>query len=337
MSVDIRTTEVTQIRHTFSHVARRLGGDKPASRYQEATFDLQPATNFHYRPLWEPDRELYDKRRTQIVMADWYAFRDPRQFYYGAYTITRARQQDTMEKNIEFVDKRGLLRSLPEAVRNKLIFALVPLRHVMWGANTHNCYMTAYAWGTAITQATMFQTMDCLGVAQYLSRIGLLLDGNTGDALKVGKSLWLEHPAWQPLRRMVEKMMVTKDWFELFVAQNLVLDGLLQPLVFKHFESRFAAQHGPGLGMLTEFMSTWFEESSRWVDATMKTAAGESPANAALLIAWIATWRAAAIAALRPYADEVFGENAAEMLAQIDADLAARLAKLAIKSPERDS
>lgn len=337
MSVDIRTTEVTQIRNTFSHVARRIGGDKPASRYQEATFDLQPTVNFHYRPLWEPERELYDKLRTDIVMGDWYAFRDPRQYYYGAYTIARARQQDTIEKNIEFVDKRGLLRNLPEAQRNKLIFALVPLRHVMWGANTHNCYMTAYAWGTAITQSTMFHTMDCLGVAQYLSRIGLLLDGNTGQALNLGKTLWLEHSAWQPLRRLVEKMMVTRDWFELFVAQNLVLDGLLQPLVFRHYETRVAAQHGPALGMLTEFMNTWFEESSRWVDATMKTAAAESPANAAMLLGWTAKWRAAANKALLPYADEVFGDDAAAVLAQADADFAARLEKLAIKVAERST
>ena len=58
-------------RHTFSHVARFLGGDKPASRYQEATIGLQPEVNFHYRPLWQPEFELYDKRRTTVVMKDW--------------------------------------------------------------------------------------------------------------------------------------------------------------------------------------------------------------------------------------------------------------------------
>jgi len=46
---------------------------------------------------------------------------------------------------------------------------------------------------------------------------------------RAGKTLWLEHAAWQDLRRLVERLMVTKDWFELYVAQNLVLDGLLHP------------------------------------------------------------------------------------------------------------
>ena len=48
MQIDIKTSAVEQVRQTFSHVARRLGADKPASRYQEATFDLQPEVNFHY-------------------------------------------------------------------------------------------------------------------------------------------------------------------------------------------------------------------------------------------------------------------------------------------------
>ena len=54
MQVDIKTTTVTQLRQTFSHVARQIGGDKPASRYQEATIGMQPMANFHYRPLWQP-------------------------------------------------------------------------------------------------------------------------------------------------------------------------------------------------------------------------------------------------------------------------------------------
>jgi len=330
MQVDIKTTAIEPIRQTFSHVARRLGADKAASRYQEATFDLQPTTNFHYRPLWEPEREVYDVKRTQIVMQDWYALRDPRQFYYGAYTIARSRQQETMEKNIDFVDKRGLLRELPEALRNKHIFALVPLRHLEWGANTNNCYCTAYAWGTAVTQATMFHTMDRLGLAQYLSRIGLLLDGNTGDSLALGKTLWMEHPAWQGLRRLAERMMVTRDWFEVFVAQNLVLDGLLYPLVFHRYETQVAKTQGPALSLLTEFMTQWFDESSRWVDAVIKVAASESPANAARLGAWASGWRAEFLEALTPYAGELFSDEADAHLEAVNTALCARIAKLGV-------
>ena len=129
MQVDIKTSDIRPIRQTFSHVARRLGADKPASRYQEATLDLQSTTNFHYRPLWEPEYELYDKRRTAIEMTDWYAFKDPRHYYYGAYTIARAKQQEGVDRQFEFVEKRELLARVDDEVRRSLQQVLVPLRH----------------------------------------------------------------------------------------------------------------------------------------------------------------------------------------------------------------
>ena len=42
-------------------------------------------------------------------MKDWYALKDPRQYYYGAYTITRAKQQDALDRQLDFVEKRELL------------------------------------------------------------------------------------------------------------------------------------------------------------------------------------------------------------------------------------
>jgi phenol hydroxylase P1 protein len=332
VQIDIKTTSITPIRQTFSYTARRIGNDKAASRYQEAMYELQPEVNFHYRPLWDPGRDIYDKRRTRLVMADWYAFKDPRQFYYGTYTTTRARQQDAAEKHFEFVDKRGLLRNLPDADRARLAFCLVPLRHVEWGANMNNTAVTSYAWGSAITQATMYHTMDRLGLAQYLSRIGLLLDGNSGDALSQGKTDWMEHADWQPLRRFVEDQLVIDDCMELFFSQNLVLDGLLYPLVFQRFDARVSAQHGPALSLCTEFFGNWFDETRRWVDAVLKTAVSESADNAALVSGWYRSQRNAAAAALMPYARHLLGDEAEAELAAVVGELDARVAKQGLRT-----
>ena len=81
MTVEIRVRSVKPLRHTFGHIARRFG-DKPATRYQEGTYHLQAEVNFHYKPLWDPARDIYDPRRTAVEMADWYACKDPRQYYY---------------------------------------------------------------------------------------------------------------------------------------------------------------------------------------------------------------------------------------------------------------
>lgn len=241
MQIEIKTLKAQPLRQTYGHVARRFG-DKPASRYQEATYDIQPTTNFHYRPTWAPEFELFDASRTQIRMKDWYALKDPRQYYYGAYVTTRARQQEAAEGAFDLVERRGLLAALSYEWQERLTAGLLPLRHIEWGANMNNTLCADYGYGTAITQACTFCAMDRLGIAQYLSRIGLALDGNTGVALERAKTAWLEAEAWQPMRRLVEDIFVVEDWFETFVAQNLVLDGLLYPLVYQHFDA-FAAQH----------------------------------------------------------------------------------------------
>ena len=77
MNLEIKATTIKPLRGTYAHIARRQGVDKPASRYDEATLDMQPTTNFHYRPLWRPEFTLYDENLTAIKMADWYSLRDP--------------------------------------------------------------------------------------------------------------------------------------------------------------------------------------------------------------------------------------------------------------------
>lgn len=329
MQVDIKTQQIQPLRQTYGHVARRFG-DKPALRYQEATYDVQSEVNFHYRPTWDPGFELYDKRRTAIVMQDWYALKDPRQFYYGAYVTARGRQQDATEKSFAFVEKRGLLQALPAEWQERLAVGLLPLRHVEWGANMNNFYCADYGWGTAITQACTYCAMDRLGIAQYLSRIGMLLDGNTGVALERARVAWLESAAWQPLRRFVEHTFVTGDWFETFVAQNLVLDGLLYPLVYQHADAVIARACGTGLAVLTEFMNDWRDEHARWVDAVIQAAAAESDANRALLSGWARAACAEVAQALVPVADALTGEDGAQMVALCREQFEVRLGRLGL-------
>jgi phenol/toluene 2-monooxygenase (NADH) P1/A1 len=325
MHIDLRTVSIKPLRQTFDHVARRIGGDKPASRYQEATLGVQADANFHYRPLWDPEHELFDATRTQVKMADWYAFKDPRQFYYGTYTLARARMQETAEGDFDFVEARGLAGALPEATRKLALEVLLPLRHQEWGANMNNASICAYGYGTAITQPCIYQAMDHLGIAQYLTRVGLLLEDE--GALDSAKEAWLQDTKWQGLRRYVEDTLVIKDWFELFVAQNLVLDGLIYPLVYQHIDNVLSAQGGPVVSMLTRFQSEWYAESSKWVAASIKTAAADSEHNKALLSQWTTQYRDKALAALTPLAWHALGAQAEAVMAELAEEFNSRAAK----------
>ncbi|MBU1364131.1 MAG: aromatic/alkene monooxygenase hydroxylase subunit beta [Gammaproteobacteria bacterium] len=329
MQIDLRTVSIKQQRNTFDHLARRFG-DKPASRYQEGSYDIQATENLHYRPTWDPDQLIYDASITRIVMADWYALKDPRQYFYNNYTLARARQQETAEANFSFVESRGLADMLPEDLKRVALEVLVPLRHAAWGANMNNSFISGYGYAAIFTQACMFHAMDNLGIAQYLSRLGLLLGDQ--EALTEGKTAWLDDEAWQPMRRYIEDCLVVRDPFELFVAQNVALDGLLYPLVYERIvDGYLSAKGASAVAMLCQFMNDWFDETRKWVDAVMKVAAAESEHNRAILQEWTEKWSARAAAAMLPVVGKALGADAEEVVGEEVAAFKARLKKVGVE------
>lgn len=329
MQIDLRTVTIEPQRQTYDHLARRFG-DKPASRYQEGTYDIQAAENLHYKPTWDPDHDLYDPGLTKIAMADWYALKDPRQFYYSTYTLTRARQQEAMEANFKFIESRALVGLIPAETRATALSVLVPLRHAAWGANLNNTFICGYGYGVAFTQPCIYQAMDNLGIAQYLSRIGLML-GDV-DALAAGKQAWIGDQTWQPLRRYIEDCLVVRDPFELFVAQNVALDGLLYPMVYGDIVDRkIATDGGSSIALTTQFMTDWHDETKKWIDAVLKAAAAESAHNHDTLKTWIIDWSARAAEALAPVAQMGLGKQGDEVLGERLEDLRARVRKTGIK------
>jgi phenol hydroxylase P1 protein len=323
MTIEIKTSILEPIRNTYEHTKRRFG-DKPASRYQEASYDIAPENNFHYRPMWQPDKLLNDTSRTAVVMEDWYGYRDPRQFYYGTYVQARAKLQEVTESNFAFFDKRGMAERMSDEVKEKIVRCLVPLRHMELGANMNNVLCTAYGTSTVLTQAFLYNGMDRLGIAQYLSRIGLLLDGNSAESLATAKEHWMTDPAWQGLRRYTENTLVVEDWFEVFIAQDVVLDTLVYDLIYRQFDQAITEEGGSDLAMLIEFMQEWHKDTSRWVDATLKTTVAESDHNRELIAKWVADWQEKAVADLAPLAEIAVGEDAANECVEV---LNKRLAK----------
>lgn len=329
MQIDLRTVTIEPKRQAFDHLVRRFG-NKPASRYQEGTYDIQAAENLHYRPTWAPEQELYDPSITAIAMRDWYDLKDPRQFFYNTYTLTRARQQDAVETNFKFIESRNLAALVPTELVDRALSVLVPLRHVAWGANQNHSFICGYGYGAAFTQPSIYQALDNLGIAQYLSRIGMLFKGV--DSLTAGKDAWMNAPAWQGLRSYAEDCLVTRDPFELFIAQNVALDGQLYPLVYGDMvDGDWSVAGGTTLAMATQFMAEWYDETRKWVDAVVKVAAAESPANRDTLTGWIAQWSERAQAALLPIAQLGLGDKAGAAMEDRRTDLAGRLSKTGIK------
>jgi phenol hydroxylase P1 protein len=118
----------------------------------------------------------------------------------------------------------------------------------------------------------------------------------------------------------------------LFVAQNAALDGLLYPLVYERIVDDVLAKRGASaVAMLTQFMSDWFGETRKWVDAVMRTAAAESDHNRQLLQEWTKKWSVRAASVLLPVGELALGSEADEAISEEMLAFTARMKKIGIE------
>ena len=134
-------------------------------------------------------------------------------------------------------------------------------------------------------------------------------------------------PAWQGVRAFCEKTLTVKDWYETFLAQNMVFDSLLNDLYYRQLDAWLGVNGGQDVLILLDFMSSRLTDSQRWVDSVVKVTAAESDENKELVQSWISAWRISAQQALEPLAMDMLGDEA---LADAFSALEARLGKIGL-------
>ncbi|MGG5258253.1 hypothetical protein [Phycicoccus avicenniae] len=318
MQYELLTQVIEPPRKTFTHLVARYG-DRPASRYEEGTIDIQAKENFHYRPLWDPEHDIYDEAYSAFRLTDPYSFTDPRQYYYAPYVTSRAAMADAVAATLDYLDKRDLLSRLPEAWSSVMGELLVPLRHYESGAQMVSCDIARFGFGTTITQCAAYAAFDRIGNAQALSRVGIALGGGTAELLADAKTRWVEDASLQGLRRYVEELFLEKDWGKALVRLD-VADRLVYGLFSTHLDDAAIDQGAGSYSLVAQHLSAWFTDQRTWVEALYKAWVadpGTGAANKQLLADTTAEALAAALVALGPVAaraDELVGAGAVASL-----------------------
>lgn len=330
MQYELRYQVIEPARHTYQNLIERFG-DVPASRYLEGTVDVQPTENFHYRPTWVAGRELYDPGFTALRLSDPEAFADPRQYYYTTYVTARAGLHEEFGQTLAYLDRRSLLARLPAGWRALLATVVLPLRHYESGAQLVTVAGARLAYGTPLAQCCTFAAFDRIGTAQMLSRVGIALTGGTGEALAGAKQEWLRGEHLQPLRSLVEHIMVEPDWAEGVLAVDLV-DRLLYPVLYSGLDDPALLGGAGAYSLLAQHLAAWYADQRRWLDALLGAWAADpehGAANAEVLAAITGRWRAPAVAAATALAAAVDAQvpqaRAAEQVEAAAASLAAGL------------
>jgi len=312
---ELRTQVIEPKRKTFTNLAARYG-DRPASRYEEGSIDVQAVANFHYRPLWDPEHEIFDEAYSVMRLTDPYGFVDPRQLYYAPYVTARSHLHEAFAATLKYLEGRDLLDRLPEGWRAALAELVIPLRHYESGGQLLSAFGCRFAYGTTIAQCLSYASFDRVGNAQLLSRLGISLGGGSDDLLVAAKQQWMGAQALQPLRRYVEELLVEKDWAVAHLGLD-VADQLLYGLLYQHLDDAALLGGAGGYSLFAQHMAGWFADQRRWIDALYAAWGADSQhgsANRAAL--------AQAAARLAPAAAQAVGALAEALDAHVQAGCA---------------
>ncbi len=338
MQFELRTQVIEPERKTFQHLIDRYG-DRPASRYEEGTIDLQAVTNYHFRPLWGPETDIYSPDYSVLKLADPYTYTDPRQFYYAPYVTSRADLHEAFANTLTYLEKRGMWDRLPEEWRSVVGEVVLPMRHYEAAAQMVSSNAARFGWGTTVTQCAAYAAFDRVGNAQMLSRAGIAFGGGTAQSLADAKQVWLDDVALQPLRRLVEENLVQRDWGLGMVTLD-VTDLLLYGLLYNHLDNAALNAGAASYSLVAQHLTTWFADQRRWLDALYKAWVADptyGEANLAALRSAVEAALSSGEAALVPIADKLDGlvdAGCREALAAAALNVRAHLGALGVTEKE---
>jgi hypothetical protein len=216
-------------RRTYHHLEGR--GRLP-SEYEIASSRLlyYPERGFSVRTEVGAFLNLH-QHASSLRCADWDRFHDPRATTYSRYTRIQR------EKEL-FVD--GLFRSIEHGDHDKkldprwlwmLERSLPVLLYPGHALQMISAYVGQMIPSGRVLMASLFQAADEMRRVQRLAyRVRMLEKTHPGFG-REGKAYWLTEPDLQPLRRLIETLLVTYDPGEAFVATNLVLKPVLDRFV----------------------------------------------------------------------------------------------------------
>lgn len=300
---------------TWPLLAEHTKGRKP-NDYQITNYKLNYSFRGHDKaPRFELDPNApvvrwYARYRegSRFTVPDWDGFMDPDETTYWGYNI----RQDDAEGYLDQVldqcerDRRDLALD-PEWLARVRDY-LGPIRFPYHGLQMMLAYLMQLAPASATANCFAYSAADELRLVERVAYRLTMLDFAHG-AMEFGRrdrARWEEESAFQPLRKVIERALVTYDWGEAFAVVSLVLKPLLDELILTHF-AKMALAHGDAASH--DVLRNLHVDSlrhRRWSTALAAFSINQNSANRDLLHGHVVAWRddvRAGIESLRPAFD----------------------------------
>jgi toluene monooxygenase system protein E len=259
-----------------------------------------------------PLREWFEQYQqgSPLACSSWEKFMDPRETTYTKYTELQMEKEIFVDCILEEIEASGYDREmLPQWVR-MLATLVAPFRYPGHALMMIAAYVAQMAPGGRIVVAAALQAGDeARRVERLAYRVRQLQLAFPGFAVD-SKSLWQKDQRWQPLRQFIERLLVTYDWAEAFIALNLVLKPMIDDLFLKRTSDLALGHNDHLLGQIFYSLNEDCQWHRQWTQALIQTAIEDTPKNRQLIETWITKWYPSALFAVDAFSSLFEGEPA---------------------------
>jgi toluene monooxygenase system protein E len=267
-------------------------------RREPAPFELDPDVPLN---RWY----LQHREGSALMVDDWEGFRDPARLTYRDYVLQQDKHETFVDQLIDQHEAAGSVDRLSAEWVDTLRTVFVPLRFPLHVLQMVSIYVGQMAPSSFITNCANFQSADELRRIQRIAYWTKVLANAHGDdlaATETARDPWVDGAAWQPLRELLENLLIAYDWGEAWVALNLAVKPAIDELVDTQLADLARSNGDEFVANLLTALRGDAQRSREWTSALVTYAVGRDEAMAGVIDGWAAQWRPRAIAACEPLA-----------------------------------
>lgn len=266
------------------------------NRHREQAYELSPAPDLEMNEWYR--KNVFD---SPLQHEDWEEFRDPDQLIYRVYTRNQDGQEDYIDGLVDEHDEIEHDKSLSAEWLDVLASLYTPRRYLQSTLQMNAAYLVQISPASTITACAGFQEGDEF---RWLSRVAYRtreLQNNHPDHEFGNKERdhWENDKAWQGIRELMEKVLVTYDWGENFVAGNLVAKTAVDETL-RQLGSTARHNGDQLLSLIADNQLRDSDRSRRWSSAVVDFCV-EHGDNKKVINGWIEKWMPLAKKAITDY------------------------------------
>ena len=261
------------------------------------------------------------QEESPLVCSSWEKFHDPRETTYTKYTGVQREKEVFVDGILDEIELTGYDAHLRPAWLHRFARVVAPFRYPGHGFQMIASYIGQMAPSGRITIAAALQSADEMRRIQRIAyRIRQLQEIYPGFGAD-GKTLWETDSLWQPLREVVEKLLIAYDWAESFVGLNLVLKPLVDNLFMKYLSDVALAEDDYLLGQIFYSLNEDCQWHRQWSESLVRMAIEDHAHNRETIQAWIDRWYPLATRAVHAFTslfEDTLEQTKAAPLEQIE-------------------